>query len=121
MIDKSCRYASAYPQVVKKIQDGELHCSWITNVAATEGAKQDRLGMFEWVFNLKSQSDMTDSETFPRIRYGRAYWGDMACFDAAIEMTSMKASTFDFDSWLLRLCLLQGKSSTYRRVHHQLH
>ncbi|RXK36714.1 staphylococcal nuclease domain-containing protein 1 [Tremella mesenterica] len=35
-IDKSCRYLSAYPQIVKKLQD------------AVEGAKADRLGMFEY-------------------------------------------------------------------------
>ncbi|KAK4688228.1 staphylococcal nuclease domain-containing protein 1, partial [Tremellales sp. Uapishka_1] len=35
-VDKSCRYINAYPQVLKKLQ------------AATEGAKADRLGIFEF-------------------------------------------------------------------------
>lgn len=35
-VDKSCRYLGAYPQVVKKIDQ------------ATEGAKADRLGIFEF-------------------------------------------------------------------------
>lgn len=35
-LDKSCRYAPAYPQVVKKLQQ------------AVEGAKRDRLGIFEF-------------------------------------------------------------------------
>ncbi|WVR05260.1 hypothetical protein IAU60_002272 [Kwoniella sp. DSM 27419] len=35
-VDKSCRYLSAYPQVLKKLED------------ATEGAKRDRLGIFEF-------------------------------------------------------------------------
>ncbi|WVQ78068.1 hypothetical protein IAT38_000149 [Cryptococcus sp. DSM 104549] len=35
-IDKSCRYLSAYPHIVKKLED------------ATEGAKRDRLGIFEF-------------------------------------------------------------------------
>lgn len=35
-LDKSCRYIAAYPQVVKKIDQ------------ACEGAKADRLGIFEF-------------------------------------------------------------------------
>ncbi|WVF72237.1 hypothetical protein IAT40_007049 [Kwoniella sp. CBS 6097] len=35
-IDKSCRYINSYPQVLRKLQD------------ATEGAKRDRLGIFEF-------------------------------------------------------------------------
>ncbi|KAK8869858.1 hypothetical protein IAR55_000426 [Kwoniella newhampshirensis] len=35
-IDKSCKYLNAYPQVLRKLQD------------ATEGAKRDRLGIFEF-------------------------------------------------------------------------
>lgn len=40
-IDKSSRYAQAYPQVVKKLQQ------------AMEGAKRDRLGIFEYVHELR--------------------------------------------------------------------
>jgi len=34
-VDKTCKYASSYPQVLQKLQ------------SATEGAKRDRLGIFE--------------------------------------------------------------------------
>ena len=34
-VDKSCRYLAAYPQILEKLQ------------SATEGAKRDRLGIFE--------------------------------------------------------------------------
>lgn len=48
-IDKSCRYLSAYPQVLQKLQAGELYSRFMAGLtcAATEGAKADRLGIFE--------------------------------------------------------------------------
>lgn len=51
-LDKSCRYAGAYPQVVKKIEAGKLAVNGFQmgkelTTLATEGAKADRLGIFE--------------------------------------------------------------------------
>jgi hypothetical protein len=44
-VDKTCKYATSYPQVLQKLQ------------AATEGAKKDRLGIFEYVIqHIHSQS-----------------------------------------------------------------
>jgi hypothetical protein len=54
-VDKTCRYLSAYPQVIKKLEAGESSAlprrqlvfrRTLIN-SASDGAKADRLGIFE--------------------------------------------------------------------------
>lgn len=50
-VDKSLRYISSYPQVLKKLEGGMSNLNdavcILMLVTATEGAKNDRLGIFE--------------------------------------------------------------------------